>query len=373
MENIKEYQHIKILATLNDELIHQLLIIYLTLSIEVKIGNLKKTNIKCSTYLLTDAKNLEDESIVRLKNKYPTFSLEELILNYATWQLIIFDGWLDEKIIHKEIKNSHFYHLENNAEWQKLYFYLDFKNDDEFYQCYEEIKVNLDNKKYKNIYIIFHLAGMFMSFSKDKLIEQSLADLYQYFYDYINFLVKRNFFAAKFDNYLFKNHFLLAKDSSYGLVYHGKDILEYQNLISYAEKIHEDRKEIIFQKEANKLLQTDVDQFYKYITPINGNRHYQEIPILAYISIEELFNFLLQLTHRQIMLIFSALKERMSLYSGVEDSSLFQPEKDWLEKFKQQIVKEIKNNKNKIARVKFYYAYKNKLKDDDFFKIQIEI
>ena len=359
LKNLERFCDIKVLKLFDKESINYLLVVYLILSIESNIGNLKKGDMSFIDFSFEESEK-EKKGFDLFAYKYPSFYRYQLILEYDMWDRIIFDGWLEEKSISRMIKNSDFFHSKNRPEWKNLWHYNEFKSDHEFHNCYKKVKLKLEEKQYKDIYIIIHLAGMFMQFSQVNLIRQSPVQLYKYFCNYVDYLIKRKFFTYKVEDYIFKDRSKFYESHAYGLAYQGYDIYEFKEFISYLKKAHDNTKDIFYHEEANKLLQLvvdDIESFYVYISGATSESRFNDIPILTYIASKKLVACLPKLDSKKLNLLFSALTERTKLYNHPQYSSILEPEKVWIDIFKQQIEKMIKNYKEKIFRLRLGQCY----------------
>ena len=359
LKNLERFCDIKVLKLFDKESINYLLVVYLILSIESNIGNLKKGDMSFIDFSFEESEK-EKKGFALFEYKYPSFYRYQLILEYDMWDRIIFDGWLEEKSISRMIKNSDFFHSKKRPEWKNLWHYNEFKSDHEFHNCYKKVKLKLDAKQYKDIYIIIHLAGMFMQFSQVNLIRQSPVQLYKYFCNYVDYLIKRKFFTYKVEDYLFKDRSKFYESHAYGLAYQSYDIYEFKEFISYLKKAHDNTKDIFYHEEANKLLQLvvdDIESFYVYISGATSESRFNDIPILTYIASKELVACLPKLDLKKLNLLFSALTERTKLYNHPQYASILEQEKVWIDIFKQQVEKMIKNYKEKIFRLRLGQCY----------------
>ena len=359
LKNLERFCDIKVLKLFDKESINYLLVVYLILSIESNIGNLKKGDMSFIGFSFKKSEK-EKKGFDLFEYKYPSFYRYQLILEYDMWDRIIFDGWLEEKSISRMIKNSDFFHSKNRPEWKNLWHYNEFKSDHEFHNCYKKVKLKLEEKQYKDIYIIIHLAGMFMQFSQVNLIRQSPVQLYKYFCNYVDYLIKRKFFTYKVEDHLFKGRSNFYESRAHGLAYQGYDIYEFKEFISYLKKAHDNTKDIFYHEEANKLLQLvvdDIESFYVYISGATSESRFNDIPILTYIASKKLIACLPKLDLKKLNLLFSALTERTKLYNHPQYASILDPEKVWIDIFKQQIEKMIKNHKGKIFRLRLGQCY----------------
>ncbi|AJA44492.1 KAP-like P-loop domain-containing protein [Frischella perrara] len=357
LKNLERFCDIKVLKLFDEKSINYLLVIYLILSIESNTGNLKKGDMAFTDFSFEEK---EKKGFDLFEYKYPSFYRYQLILEYDMWDRIIFDGWLEEKSISRMIKNSDFFHSKKRPEWKNLWHYNEFKSDHEFHNCYKKVKLKLDAKQYKDIYIIIHLAGMFMQFSQVNLIRQSPVQLYKYFCSYVDFLIKRKFFTYKVEDHLFNDRSRFDESHSHGLAYQGYDIYEFKEFISYLKKAHDNTKDIFYHEEANNLLQLiveDIESFYVYISGKTSESRFNDIPILTYIASKKLVACLPKLDLKKLNLLFSALTERTKLYNHPQYASILEPEKVWIDIFKQQVEKMIKNYKVKIFRLKLGKCY----------------
>ena len=359
LKNLERFCDIKVLKLFDKESINYLLVVYLILSIESNSGNLKKGDMSFIN-ISFEEREKEKKGFDLFAYKYPSFYRYQLILEYDMWDRRIFDGWLEEKSISRMIKNSDFFHSKNRPEWKNLWHHDEFKSDHEFHNCYKKVKLKLEEKQYKDIYIIIHLAGMFMKFSQVNLIRQSPVQLCKYFCNYVDYLIKRKFFTYKVEDHLFKGRSNFYESHAHGLAYQGYDIYEFKAFISYLKKAHDNTKDIFYHEEANKLLQLvvdDIESFYVYISGATSESRFNDIPILTYIASKKLIACLPKLDSKKLNLLFSALTERTKLYNHPQYASILEPEKVWIDIFKQQIEKMIKNYKEKIFRLRLGQCY----------------
>ena len=273
--------------TSNKEFSKNLLQTFLAYSFEIKSGAIFPTELKkfTSGYLdeIFKDKNKEKSKYKRLTEKYSNITFYEHLFELSAWELFFDKGIIDKGIILESLKKNKHFQDENTPNWVKLWHFRDLE-DDEFSKSYGIVAQEIENKEHKEIGIIKHIMGLFLSFSDLGLINETKEVIIEKAKGYIDYM-KSNQLLSQSDSKPFPE---FEDDTWGGLGFAGKDLSEFKELNEYIAKKTEEIKTESMPDAGKSLLKTmvsDTSKFYRQLVHTNSEDNlYYEIPILNYID-----------------------------------------------------------------------------------------
>src|SRR5699024_8979647 len=134
--------------------------VYLMLSFEVKSGEMLPVNISELedlyinelSYKSSSKGSLEevDSFYTNLRKKYPTFDPFDMLLEKSVWFDIFDKGLIDNEKVQESLRNSRYFHSENQPEWMQLWHFM-FLEDSNFDSLLSIVKDQFRNKKYEQL------------------------------------------------------------------------------------------------------------------------------------------------------------------------------------------------------------------------------
>jgi len=273
--------------TSNKEFSKDLLQIFLVYSFEMKSGTILPTELKkiTSGYFdrISKEKNKEESKYEKLTGKYSNITFYDHIFELSAWELFFDKGIIDKERILESLKKNKHFQDENTANWVKLWNFRDLE-DDAFSKLYKMVSQEIANKEHKEIGVIKHIMGLFLSFSNLGLISETKEVIIEKAKRYIDYM-KSNKLLSQSN----VNTFAAFDDDSWGgLGFAGKEFSEFKALNEYiAEKTEETKSESMPEagKSLLKTMVSDTSKFYTQLVDTNSEDNlYYEIPILKYID-----------------------------------------------------------------------------------------
>jgi len=324
-------------ATKKPELIDSLLSIFFALSYEIKSGAL--TEDKLSTTFGIDAifehKNNEKSLYSEISSKYGGISFQNTPIPLHLWEDFFKLGTINSKILATAIENSIYFQDENTPAWKKLWRY--FEIDDEIFDSlYKQVFSDFKNMLIEDQYIVLQITGMLTYYSDIKLINIPKKEIIAIGIKNIKNLESKK--LLYYDYVVNSYH----PNVSYGLEYHGIEIVEFKKFLSDAlEKFKESQIDTMpnIAFELLELVKSSSKDFDKKMTLL------RDVSILNHIDASEFTEALMSLNNQGRVYICQILEKR---YSYISLNSILVNEKKWLITVKKQLAAKLKLiNKNK--------------------------
>lgn len=330
------YKELPDSAINNEELLKELLKLYLSYSFEIKSGAFQAkelTGIKATMYsgLFDDEKIKKGKSLYSiLSTKYPSTKFSDPIIDEGLWVDILDKGLISRDKIQESILNSRFYRSETTEAWVKLWHFHDL-SDDDFDILVGEVKEEISEVKYKEVNIIKHIAGLLLILSDLGLISDTKKDIFEQFCSYIDGLKEQNELPVRTGQ---ERHFI-ENNSFAGLGFFGKELQEFQDFCKYLEQKLIEVKVDSLPDTANDLLvllEEDVKLFTLRLIHSNDQENiYYKTPILNHIPALDFVQAFLRLKPDDVLQVGYMFKERYRM--DLFNTSLM-GELDWLEEVK---------------------------------------
>ena len=139
----------------------------------------------------------------------------------------------------------------NKESWQKLWHRYD-HSDEDFFSNLKDVQKKWENRDYDDFYVVLHVFGIFLNFSKEGLLKKDKKDIFKEGKEYIELLIKEKKFPLK----LCEQEWGFSwRKSTYGLEYFGMENEEWGKLIELInEKIKSHKEIFIKEKIKNELM-----------------------------------------------------------------------------------------------------------------------
>ena len=343
-----------------DEIINHLFSIYLILSFEIKSGSMLPTDINKIDILYfselafkssgrVDGEEKIDKFYIELKEKYPMFDPMNMLLENSVWIDIFDKGLIDQEEINKSLRNSYFFHSENQPEWMKLWYFMSLKDSD-FDYLLSIVKDQFLNKKYEELGEIKHVTGMFLELVDLGLLDMPKEEILEVAKNNTNKLIIQGKEIPHFD------YVKIDDDTStFGLEFRNKNDNKFIELLEYMTEVS--KKQVLdnlpkIAKELLKDIKNDSDSFYKKIYYTGSVTIYQKEPVLKYITSNDFVRAFIEIEPYEMRRIALVIASRYKKISSIE---VFLPELNWLREVVKLLESEIEHRKGKASEVQIRY------------------
>ena len=99
----------------------------------------------------------------------------ETIISIEEWETFFGRGFIDPEKINSSLKMTRYFSRENTADWIKLWNFYDLE-DAEFDELYQSVRANFDNYEILEPGEIKHISGLWLNFSRRRLIVQTVEE-----------------------------------------------------------------------------------------------------------------------------------------------------------------------------------------------------
>ncbi|WP_394124548.1 P-loop NTPase fold protein [Psychrobacter nivimaris] len=354
----------RLLESLSDEIkdkegiVEQLLSTYLVLSFEIKSGEMLPADINNfnESYLaeLMDRSNNKgmteeviDSPYRKVKEKYPAFDLFDMLLEKSIWIDIFDKGLIDKAKIEESLKSSRYFHSDNQPEWMQLWHFMYLKDDD-FDNLLKSVTQKFQDKEYKEIEIIMHIAGLFLELSSASVLDITKAKILELAKSHIDKLVEEKISVSHRSD-------PFHDTSSKGLQYYSKDSNEFRELFEYISSMSEKQINDSLPQLGIDLLddiKNRTDSFYKKISYTGSMNEYHRYPVLKYIRPKDFVKAIIEnepYKRRDIILAIS------SRYKSSGNIEILSPEIGWLQETVYLLLKQAERKEGKISNLQIKY------------------
>ena len=333
------------------EMKEELLKKFLCYSFEIRSVNFsvnQMARIKDSMYeeYLTRGEEGKNKTIYSvLSEKYPMIDFSEPIVEESIWIDFFDKGIINEAKIKESIESNKYYQNENTDNWIKLWHFHDL-SDAEFDILVDLVSKDVTARKYKNHFVVKHIAGLFMRLSEINLINKTAERILIDFKNYVDYLLAENLLP----NEIYDNSLDFDEDSWGGLGFAGRDIEEFELFNEYLdEKIKESRVQSLpnVANELLNLMETNNPLFVLRLILCNKEENiYYNIPILKCINPEDFVAKLISLSNDSFRRTGSMFKQRYSIDRFHVDLI---KELDWLKQVKNIMEKQREKFNGKLS------------------------
>lgn len=333
-------QHLPSIAFEKDDVIEHIIYLFLCVSFELGRGNLKKDEIAnlFTRSLWSDEETPEEIKQIRIK--YDRNRILTTPVQGAVWRDYFIKGTVSKDLLEESIKSSTYFQVEEAPLWLKLWNFFNYE-DHEFELLINEAIAELVRKNYSDPYVATHIIGILMSCSNLGLISNSKEEILK--------LGKENIDKLRVKKLLQRQDFGF-ENSAYGHHYHGENILEFKEFLTYLEESLDSFKGVEYSDEATQLIITLKEspvKFGTYITLTNSsNNKYYNTPILNYMDVCEVCEVFFELTNKQKTELTQVFERR---YNSPQLNVELVDELDWLAKLESLLRARIEEFKGKIT------------------------
>ncbi len=297
----------------HNEMFEHILNLFFPISIELKNGVINEQeiiNLFHSNYLLNDPKEEKTPS-QKTREKYTIFGMYFHPITADLWMEFFRNGTMDSEELNKSIESSRYFLDEKTPDWIKLWYYPDLTSP-EFKVLvsivYDQFKGGTAFDKYE----VLQITGLLLDFSEKGLIKPTKATIAKIARKRINNLNKNNGFELKqFEEFP-------DEGSHGGLVYQGRHIQEFRDILDLMTALIKDTKAKntpIFAQELLRTLQKSVADFsYSIELTLNDTHPFNKLPVLKYINYSKFVTEIKQLKRNDIVLLVKSFNKRYSFY-----------------------------------------------------------
>lgn len=343
-------------AKKKSDLLQELLKFVTIFSIEIRRGRILAKDIKefgseqfFRKYKNEDTKDKSKEQQIReqIFETYPMISFYNSFPSSKWWQDFFDLGIVNIQELEQSIEND-FFEDENAPNWVKIWHFTSL-SDDKFEYFLKEVELEFAERKHYDLDIIKHIAGIFFNFSELKFYCKTKESILEDTKNYINYLKENKKIPAK----LSRKSEDIFNDNYEGLMFRGRDIKEFKDLLSYIDEVQEQVNIEAMPSRAEKLLsimQSNVWNFKKMITLNNDSDSiYCNIPILKYIEPNDFITKLLTMNYEDQRRVFWNLSDRYEF--DMNNKNLFL-EIDWLKAIRDLLADRANQEQGKISKYK---------------------
>lgn len=300
----------------------------------------------------------KENPLKTIENKYTEFDFSRLPLHSYFWKSFFQKGIVEEEEVKSLVKNSIFFHNKSSPAWTRLWYYMDLE-EDIFKATLDEVKNSFEKGDYLKPGIIKHVAGIFLSLSKETIVHQDIINTKKWLIETIN-AIHSQYGIEEFDDQdkLFRNQSYASK---YFYEYKSEDFIEVAKLVN--ELSIETKAKDYPQKaeEILDLIETNPRLFWQKLSPQfpEGSEFYQ-INILSYISVKKFLDKFYQTQNKDKEILSYFLKDRYNL----DSLKRLPKEIKWLKELSEELAAKIDKVPDDQPIGKFNLErFQNKLKD----------
>ena len=343
-----------------EDVIEELLSIYLMISFEVKSGEMSPFDINKlkDLYFIelaykSSSKDVVegelDDFYVKMREKYPAFDPLDMLLENSVWIEVFDKGLIDKERIEKSLKNSRFFYSDNQPEWIQLWRFMSLRDSD-FDSLIAMVKEQFRSKEYEELGEIKHVTGLFLELVERGLLDMTKEDVFEIAKSNIDNLIIQGKEIPHFD-------YVEIEDDTqtFGLEFRNKNDSKFIKLLEYMTEISKKQVSENLPEIANELLEdikNDADSFHKKIYYTGSATIYQKEPVLKYIAPNNFVIAFIEIepyARRSIALVIS------SRYKKTPSIEVFLPELDWLREVVSLLKIEVESREGKVSAVQIRY------------------
>lgn len=336
----------------SDELVRDLLALFLAYSFEVRSGSIKPSDIEKLqdhwSLLLRQNKNEPDpnQHFHDIRAKYSGLNLYTSLVQLPVWIAIFSTGSVPREDLNASLLKSKYFQEENQPNWVKLWYGFNL-SDDFFAVILSAVEAEWSSRLYRNLGEVIHVTGLFIRYAKHGIYNRSVTQIIESAKEYVDELlvsgdipmIEPNSRPSPFD-----------RDSYAGLGYASREEPEFQEFFKFIDNCRERALEKSFPEQAEALLSlinTDTNLFYRRIVLNNDiENKYYAVAILHLIQPTDFVQKLLETKPENRRVVVHALKER---YSFDQFNSKLVPELAWLNEVATLLHQEISARAGKVS------------------------
>ena len=336
----------------SDELLRDLLAMFLAYSFEVHSGAIKPSEIEklqnhWNLYLQNDKKEPDpDQKFHDIRAKYSGLNLYTSLVQLPVWVAIFSAGSVPREEINASLLKSKYFQADNQPNWVKLWYGYSL-SDDAFEVVLAAVEDEWSSRTYRSLGEVIHITGLFIQYAKHGIYKHSVDQVITSAKEYVNELLENGDVPMIEPNSLSSPS---ERISYAGLGFSGKEYQEFQDFLDYIEECRSIALQASFPAQAQALLlliDSDTELFYRRIVLNNdAENKYFKTAILHHIEPATFVGKMLVATSEKRRTVAYALQER---YSFEQFNSELLPELGWLNEVAALLRQEISIRAGKIS------------------------
>ncbi|KAB8039177.1 hypothetical protein GCL60_09990 [Silvanigrella paludirubra] len=345
-------------ARLNDEFIKSCIYSLFIIDIHLKNGKLKNSDInlveklRVSIYQKNKEKKELDEkekSIEGILNYLEKFGYIGLYPDLNSIYQFFEFGFVSSD----DINNSKYFYNDSMPNWKKLINY-DKLTDIEFEELFKLVYEEFKSYKYKKQGILKHTFGMFLYFSKMKIIEKNENEIFQKSKYIIQHMIHNN--LVELESFELENRFYKEwRDYSFeGYIFWERESHEFKEISKLLNDYQEFKENEELEKQAKELLITMEKNPIDFMKELIINGKFSNISILKFLSQTDFIKKWIEIKPENRGFIKHVFEER---YNYLVNNDALLDELDWLKDLEIRVESET----NKLNLLSKYFMEKLKL------------
>jgi hypothetical protein len=337
----------------SDELLRDLLALFLAYSFEVHSGAIKPSDIEklqdqWSSLFLRQNKNEPDpnQHFHDIRAKYSGLNLYTSLVQLPVWMAIFSTGSVPRKELNASLLKSKYFQDKNQPNWVKLWYGSNL-SDDSFAKVLAAVETEWSSRLYRNLGEVVHVTGLLIRYAKHGIYSHSVEEVVASAKEYVSELLASGEIPMIEPN---SRPSLFERDSYSGLGYSSMEEQDFQEFFKYIDECRERALQASFPVQAEALLSlidTDTNLFYRRIVLNNDiENKYYKTAILHLIQPANFVRKLLETTPENRRIVAYALKGR---YSFDQFNSELLPELGWLSEVATLLRQEISIRAGKVS------------------------
>lgn len=345
-------------ALASDELLRDLLALFLSYSLEIQSGAVKPCEISKLrenwSHLRRQNSNEPDpnQHLHDIRQKYVGLNLQTSLVTEHIWKTIFTTGSIPHPELNEALLKSKYFIDANQANWVKLWHGI-YLSDEAFAKTLEVVESEWRNHHYKNLGEIIHITGLFIHYALNGIYHHSIDKIIASAKGYLQQMLNNNEIPPIELN---SPPSPFEYDSYAGLGFRG---MEEQAFCAFLDYVGDLRRQALTSslpqraKELLSLVNTDSLLFCRRIILNNHPENtYYKTPILHLISANEFVEAILTTAPEHRGTIARALNERYSIH---QFNAELLPELDWLKDVSKLLQKEVEARAGKVSSLALTY------------------
>lgn len=335
----------------NKKFLRRILDIFVSLSIESKVGNIKEKEIKnvfdigLDSYLKEKNSEKLNNDEIRIKNVRARLNgRDNTILGFDLWEEIIFKHTYNKKIVNEQISSSSYFFMDTAPLWQKM-MNMRYMDENQILGYCDSIIMDLIKGTEKNLDIVMHYCGILLEIVKEKLVDDSKINndmIVVYFNCYVESYLKN---LTK-DNYKFKDIFFSLNEFDHygGYGFYNKDSLFFKVCREELIKLKNDLLEKVKFFEVQfvlEMVENDWDGFnekFKMHEYAQESYGFANIEIFYLIDVEMFSSKMINMSNYQLDDLRFLWKDRYR-----SRLNKYEREKVWFDEIKNKLIEKSEN------------------------------
>ncbi|QSB00496.1 hypothetical protein JWZ98_17740 [Methylomonas sp. EFPC1] len=334
----------------SDELLKDLLALFLAYSFEVHSGAVKPSELEKLQDPWSHLRQNKDkpDPVQRFREigaKYSGLNLYTSLVQQSVWVAIFSTGSVPRVELNESLQKSKYFQDNDQPNWVKLWYGTNL-SDSDFASVLATVDEEWSSRLYRNLGEVVHVTGLLIRYAKHGIYSRSVEDVVASAKEYVNDLLASGDVPMMKPNTRW--HF--ERESYAGLGFTSKEEQAFQDFFEYIEERQGIALEASFPAQATALLSlidTDTNLFYRRLVLNNDAENlYYNTAILHLIAPADFIRKLLSTTPENRRTVAYAFKER---YSFEQFNSNLLPELGWLTEVASLLREEIAVRAGKVS------------------------